>query len=79
MKTCDMPTGPESKRCGKVAVSEFIWVPNAGEAVRADAHACAEHDVLMGGILEINEKRAREWKSLPPASDADVLRHILSQ
>ena len=79
METCDLPTGPEAspKRCGKTAVAAFVWVANAGEAERKDAHACAGHAGPMGGILEWNEGRARQWRPISPAAFADVMRWMV--
>lgn len=79
MKTCDMPTGPESKRCGRVAVTAFVWTCPDWAGDKRDACACAEHAVPMGDVLEWNEGRRREARELPPPSDADVLRHVLSR
>lgn len=79
METCDLPTGPEAspQRCGKTAVAAFVWEPNAGEAERNDAHACAGHVGPMGSILEWNEGRARRWRPVPPAVFEDVMRWMV--
>ena len=78
MKTCDMPTGPESKRCGKVAVADLVWDSKAEDA-RPDLHSCLEHLPPMAAVCAHNEGAPRRVVEVPPYSDVEVLRWVLSR